>query len=98
MRATTASFEPFTVPHPIHEEPVSAGAQKRAQATFAAIVRVEELLFQKVREELLGKIGGILAVDVPLHAHVLVDGSPVREGYRFDGQRARDGISALRGQ
>ncbi len=96
MRAATTSFEPFRVPHLVHEEPVSAGAQKRAQPTLAAVVRVEEFLFQKVGEELLGKVGGILTVDVPLHAHVLVDRSPVRGGNRFDGQRARAEIIALR--
>ena len=96
MRAAAASFEPFRVPHLVHEEPVSAGAQKRAQATLTAVVRVEEFFFQKVGEELLGKVGGILTVDVPLHAHVLVDRSPVCEGDRFNGQRARGGIIALR--
>ena len=96
MGAAATSLEPLRVPHLVHEEPVGAGTQKRAQAALTAVVRVKEFLFQKVGEEFLGKVCGIFAVDVPFHAHVLVDGSPVHGGNSLDGQRPRGGIIALR--
>ena len=98
MRASGATFEPLGIPCLIHEKPVRAGAEKRAQASLAEVVRIEEFLFQKTGEEVLREVGGVFPLDAPLHAHVLVDGFPICSGDGVDRPRTLGRIVALRRQ
>src|SRR5579863_4588477 len=98
MCSANAAFQSPGVPCLIHEEPVSTRAHKSAQASFTALVRIEEFLFQKTPEELLREVGSVFRSNVPLHAHVLVDRPPVRSGDNFDRPRSCGRIIALRSQ
>src|SRR5215469_13338176 len=98
MCTANTAFQPLGVPCLIHEKPVSARAQKSAQASFTALVRIEEFFFQKTGEELLREIGSVFRSDVPLRAHVFVDRPPVRSGDSFDRPRSHSRIIALRSQ
>src|SRR5215467_10567963 len=98
MCTANAPFQPLGVPCLIHEKPVSARAQKSAQASFTALVRIEKFFFQKTGEELLREVGSVFRSDVPLHAHILVDRSPVGSGESFDRPRPSGRIMAFRSQ
>src|ERR1700730_14741105 len=98
MCTANAAFQPPGVPCLIHEKPVSARSEKSAQASFTALVRIEEFLFQQTGEELLREVGSVFRSDVPLHAHVLVDRPPVRSGDSLDRPRSCGRIIALRSQ
>jgi hypothetical protein len=64
---------------------VEANAEKIAKASFAGLVRAEEVFLEGAGKEALGQVFPLFVVGTPLQAEVLVDRLPVRRDEELKG-------------
>src|SRR5207249_5220566 len=73
----------------LRRDPVDAGAKEGAQAGAGRVESGQQVLLERVREEVLRQVGRLVVGLAPVQPQITVDGAPVRGGERGQGAPPR---------
>ena len=96
MRHAAAALQPALRLARVRREAVEAQPQIGAEPRARRIVFLDHFLLERRGEELLRQVGGLIGIERPLHAQVLVGRLPVRLDDRRERDAARLFVAAAR--